>query len=133
MMPTVNAVPVLSELDFVGRFVADFVASLPPLPPVQEAENKTENEQRLEEFRDAVLLGQALQGDDSEDAKAALLGHNPNFGAYLTDQIKDSQFYKDKEIYTNKKNYDSPAAGLFNAGSDARHKALVDLQYNKEN
>lgn len=132
MLPTVNSVPVLSELDFVGRFVADFVASLPELPVAQEVDNKTEEEQRLEEFKDAVFLGQALNGDDSEDAKAALLGHNPNFGTYLTDQMKDAQFYKDKEIYTNKKNYDSPAAGLFNAGSDARHKALVDLQYKEE-
>jgi hypothetical protein len=93
-----------------------------------EEEQVSFEEQNAEED---VLVEQALSGDESEDAQAALLGYNPKFRAYQSQQMPDGQFYQSKEIYGGQENYDNPAARFFNGASDEKHRAMVRQQYER--
>lgn len=125
---TINTIPLISELDFVGRFVADFISSL---PEITEPEEQEEVDEDLEAFKEAVLVGKALKGDDSEDSKVALLGYNPAFSSYLTNQMADGKTYESKDVYTESKNYDNPNSRFFNGASDIKHEQLIELQYRR--
>lgn len=94
----------------------------------EEEEQKSIEEQNAEED---ALVEQALSGDDSEDAQAALLGYNPEFRAYQTPQLPDGQFYESKEIYDGQENYDNPNQRFFNGASDATHREMVRQQYER--
>ncbi len=93
----------------------------------QEESEEEAKEESLENQED--LVAAAIAGDTSEDAQAALLGHNPNFAQYQLPQIADADFYAPKEIYDGQKNYDNPAARFFNGASDATHREMVRQQY----
>ena len=94
----------------------------------EEEEQESFEDQNAKEDE---LVEKALSGDDSEDAQAALLGYNPEFRAYQTPQLPDSQFYQPKEIYGEQQNYDNPNQRFFNGASDTLHKEMVRQQYNK--
>jgi len=100
---------------------------------------KDEQEDSMEEANEASIaqanaeedrLAQAaMAGSTDESALVALLGYNPDFRAYQQPQMADGDLYPPKDIYTDKKNYDNPAARFFNGASDAKHKSMVRSQY----
>ena len=94
-----------------------------PQEKKQEQTTEQQNEQEDE------LVAQALSGDESEEAQAALLGYNPNFRAYQQPQMADADFYKPKDIYEGQKNYDNPNQRFFNGASDQLHREMVRSQY----
>ena len=93
---------------------------------MEEANEASIAEANAEEDR---LAQEAMSGSTDESALIALLGYNPNFRAYQQPQMADGNMYMPKDIYTDKKNYDNPAARFFNGASDAKHKAMVRSQY----
>ncbi len=97
----------------------------------QEEAMEGANEQSIAEAnaQEDALAKAALEGSTDEDALAALLGYNPAFRAYQQPQMADGDLYPPRDIYTDKKNYDNPAARFFNGASDAKHKAMVRSQY----
>ena len=128
----------LSKLDLTSTIVDDIINGVTN-NLIQEAAKAAEEvaeesaEESFEEqnAKEDALVDKALSGDDSEDAQAALLGYNPQFRAYQSPQLPDSQFYQPKEIYDAQKNYDNPNQRLFNGASDARHREMVRQQYDK--
>ena len=96
---------------------------------VEESIEESEEDIEKQNAKEDELVEQALSGDDSEDAQAALLGYNPQFRAYQTPQMEDGQFYQPKEIYGGQQNYDNPSQRFFNGASDAKHKEMVRQQY----
>lgn len=100
---------------------------------------KDEQEESMEEANEASiaeanaeedrLAQEAMAGSTDESALVALLGYNPNFRAYQQPQITDGELYPPKDIYTDKKNYDNPAARFFNGASDEKHRQMVRGQY----
>ena len=116
------------------NLVSDVVASLtlevnvPEIgSDIEESEQSAEEQNQQED----EMVAAALEGDDSEEAKAALLGYNPNFRAYQTPQMTDADFYAPKEIYEGNENYDNPDSRFFSGASDARHRDMVRMQYEK--
>jgi hypothetical protein len=93
------------------------------------AEESSEESYEEQNAKEDDLVEQALAGDDSEDAQAALLGYNPQFRAYQSPQLPDNQFYQPKDIYGGQKNYDNPNGRLFNMASDKVHREMVRSQY----
>ena len=93
------------------------------------AEESSEESYEEQNAKEDDLVEQALAGDDSEDAQAALLGYNPQFRAYQSPQLPDNQFYQPKDIYGGQKNYDNPNGRLFNMASDKVHREMVQSQY----
>jgi hypothetical protein len=98
-----------------------------PLDEVSEEE--LEAQQKLEDD----LVQQAIDGDTSEDAQAALLGYNPNFREYVQPQMKvQAQWYTSDGIYELQQNYDNPNQRFFNGASDVKHRAMVRQQYGEK-
>lgn len=93
--------------------------------------NNEELEPQLSNEQEAELVEKAKSGSDDEDAKAALLGYNPDFKAYQTEQMPDTQFYEAKDIYPDQKNHDNPAGRFFNGASDDLHRKMVRQQYDQ--
>lgn len=119
--------------DTFEAMVSDIVTTLVAQLDVPEVEVEVQEEMSAEEqnAQEDALVAAAESGDDSEDAKAALLGYNPNFRAYQTQQMADASFYDPKEIYEEQKNYDNPDARFFNGASDAKHRDMVRQQYER--
>lgn len=71
-----------------------------------------------------------LAGD--ETTIAALTQPPADFNSYLTSQLKDAQFYQQREIYKGQRNVDNARLlrGL-TGGSDRLHQEMVDQQYGK--
>ena len=85
-----------------------------------------EAQQKLEDD----LVQQAIDGDTSEDAQAALLGYNPNFREYVQPQMKvEAQWYTSDGIYELQQNYDNPSSRFFSGASDEKHNQMVRQQY----
>jgi hypothetical protein len=95
----------------------------------EESEQEEELNEPVSNDQEDELVAAALAGSDDEDAQAALLGYNPNFRAYQTPQMQDTQFYAPKDIYATQKNYDNPNQRFFNGASDATHREMVRQQY----
>jgi len=93
---------------------------------MEEANETSIAQANAEEDR---LAQAAMAGSTDESALVALLGYNPDFRAYQQPQMADGDLYPPKDIYTDKKNYDNPAARFFNGASDAKHKSMVRSQY----
>jgi len=93
---------------------------------MEEANEASIAEANAEEDR---LAQEAMAGSTDESALVALLGYNPDFRAYQQPQITDGDLYPPKDIYTDKKNYDNPAARFFNGASDETHRQMVRSQY----
>ena len=96
---------------------------------IEESQQEEELNEPVSNEKEDALVAAALAGSDDEDAKAALLGFNPNFRAYQQPQMTDADFYKPKDIYVGQKNYDNPNARFFNGASDATHRKMVRQQY----
>jgi hypothetical protein len=94
-----------------------------------QSEREMSSEERNQQEDD--LVAEALEGSEDEDAKAALLGFNPNFRAYEQPQMADAQFYQPKEIYEGQTNYDNPSSRFFNGASDSIHRQMVRQQYER--
>jgi hypothetical protein len=119
--------------DLFDTITADIVSTLLVNISVPASETTTERELSSEERnqQEDDLVAEALEGSEDEDAKAALLGFNPNFRAYEQPQMTDAQFYQPKDIYEEQKNYDNPSARFFNGASDAIHRQMIRQQYER--
>jgi len=93
---------------------------------MEEANEQSIAQANAEEDR---LAQEAMAGSTDESALVALLGYNPDFRAYQQPQMADGELYPPKDIYSDKKNYDNPAARFFNGASDAKHRSMVRSQY----
>jgi hypothetical protein len=124
----------LASLDLnLIRDIVNGVAerTLQDIKDEQEDSMEEANEQSiaLANAEEDRLAQEAMAGSTDESALVALLGYNPDFRAYQQPQMADGELYPPRDIYTDKKNYDNPAARFFNGASDAKHKAMVRSQY----
>ena len=111
--------------DITSTLLTTVSAPVVETPPETEMSSEERNQQEDD------LVAEALEGSEDEDAKAALLGFNPNFRAYEQPQMADAQFYQPKEIYEGQTNYDNPSSRLFNGASDSIHRQKVRQQYER--
>ena len=119
--------------DLFDVMVADITSTLLTTVSAPAVETPSEREMSSEERnqQEDDLVAEALEGSEDEDAKAALLGFNPNFRAYEQPQMADAQFYQPKEIYEGQTNYDNPSSRFFNGASDSIHRQMVRQQYER--
>ena len=120
------------DLDLI-RDIVNSVAerTLQDIKDEQEDSMEEANEQSIAQANaeEDRLAQEAMAGSTDESALVALLGYNPDFRAYQQPQMADGELYPPKDIYSDKKNYDNPAARFFNGASDAKHRSMVRSQY----
>ena len=118
------------SFDIIVNEIAETVVNAVSLAAI-ESPSEREMTQEERNQQEDELVEAALEGNEEEDARAALLGFNPNFRAYEQPQMADSQFYLPKDIYEEQTNYDNPSARFFNGASDAIHRQMVRQQYER--
>ena len=96
-----------------------------------ELNEVSEEQMGMQQNLEDDLVEKALEGDTSEEAKAALLGYNPKIREYQQPQMPDGNYYKSKDIYSGQRNYDNPSQRFFTGASDETHKKMVREQYER--
>lgn len=76
----------------------------------------------------SVRRGGAVEGMEGGVDMNQLAKPPSDFNTYLTAQMKDSQFYSDKEIYKGQQTVDNVRA-LRGLGTDRLHQLMVESQY----
>jgi hypothetical protein len=80
----------------------------------------------------SVRNGGSISGLEGGPDPAALARAPLDFNQYLNAQLKDSQFYQQKEIYRGQRTVDNARAQRFlNGASDSLHQRMTDQQYAK--
>lgn len=77
----------------------------------------------------SVKNGGKVEGMEGGPDPSALAKEPMDFNQYLNAQLKDSQFYQQREIYKGQKNVDN-ARVLRGLGTDQLHQRMIDQQYN---
>ena len=110
----------------------------PPAPQEQRQMARAEqalssmSQEEIEEtLKENVESNQDDGGFDTDQRLTlTIMGYNPNFGQYNTVLTDNQAWYVDRGIYRGKAVHDNMRRNInLLLGSDAKHRALVDLQY----